>query len=288
MAKFTGKTVEDALQQASRSLKKPVKELRVQVIKKPRHGFLGIGRRNAVIEATAVPQPNSPKTAAPVKPQMTAGKKAAVKPDQLQGKQTPVISAQPEMSTSSKAKSHHGGEKKKGVKQAGDEVDPAVIQAHHEANLKRVRSAGKQLTHYLQDIFRHLGVQVEPEITNVQAHEIQVDIKTTASGRVIGHHGQRINALEKVSEAFMNYHGAPKASVILDTSNYRARRQKALHELAQRSLTEVVASGQAVFLDPMPARERKQLHKELEGNPHVRTYSHGREPYRSVVVAPQN
>ena len=86
----------------------------------------------------------------------------------------------------------------------------------------------------------------------------------------------------------MNYHGASKTIVILDTANYRQRRQKALHTLAERSVTEVVATGQAVFLDPMPARERKQIHKELENNRHVRTYSHGREPYRSVVIAPAN
>ncbi|MCB8599906.1 hypothetical protein LJE10_17270 [Blautia sp. DFI.9.9] len=36
------------------------------------------------------------------------------------------------------------------------------------------------------------------------------------------------------------------------------------------------------------ACERKCLHHVLEDNPRVKTYSHGRDPYRSVVVAPKD
>ena len=61
----------------------------------------------------------------------------------------------------------------------------------------------------------------------------------------------------------------------------------ALAKLAQRSVTEVIATQQAVFLAPMPARERKFLHQYLETEPQVKTYSHGREPYRSLVIAPK-
>ncbi len=31
--------------------------------------------------------------------------------------------------------------------------------------------------------------------------------------------------------------------------------------------------GKQFFMDPMPARERKQIHHELENNRHVKTYS---------------
>lgn len=105
---------------------------------------------------------------------------------------------------------------------------------------------------------------------------------------MIGKHGCRINAMEQLSNIFMDYHGAAKVNVELDTSNYRERRQETVHNLAQKAAMEVVASGKAVFMDPMPARERKQIHHELENNHHVKTYSHGREPYRSIVIAPKD
>lgn len=269
MVVYTGKTVKDAIDQASRLLHHPVAELKVTVLEQPRRGFLGIGRRPAKIEATVKPP------LAPASSQALTPTPAAAQPT---GKEK-VKTGQPVANAI--VHPHH-------PLNTGDEEDPAVIKARHDANIRHTRNAGQQLTAYLQRVFADLGIETEPQLSQVAAHAITVDIKTPTSGRVIGHHGSRINALERISVAFMNYHGAPKTSVVLDTSNYRQRRREALHQIAERSVTEVVASGKAVFLDPMPARERKQLHKELENDDHVRTYSHGREPYRSVVIAPKN
>lgn len=272
MVVFTGKTIKDAILKASHSLHKPEDGLKVEIIDQPRHGFLGIGRRPAKIEATVKP-PLAKQT--PMK--ATATTKAAMSSQKAKPK---VVKEQAPVSKDVVVPTNENG--------MGDEEDPAVIAARHEANVRHTRNAGQQLTSYLKEVFHTLGIKANPEITKVGAHAIEIDIKTPNSGRIIGHHGRRINAMEQISAAFMNYHGSPKTTVILDTSNYRQRRREALHEIAERSVTEVVASGQAVYLDPMPARERKQLHKELENNDHVRTYSHGREPYRSVVIAPKN
>lgn len=262
MPTYNGKTVEEAVAKAKAALKVPEEQLAITVEQEPRHGFLGIGRRLAIVKVTV-------KQAVKKQPFNNQAPRHQATPSAHKIEQAPKVQPTPQPSN-------------------GQEEDPAVIKARHEANLKRAQMAGAQLTKYLQVVLQKLGVQTNPVIKAMTVHEITIDIRTKQPGRVIGHHGRQINALEQLSAAFMNYHGAPKTAVILDTSDYRQRRQKALHELAERSVTEVVASGQAVFLDPMPARERKQLHKELEGNAHVRTYSHGREPYRSVVIAPRN
>lgn len=60
MVVYTGKTVKEAIQLASRSLHHPEDELKVAVIDQPRRGFLGIGRRPAKIEATVKPPIVSP------------------------------------------------------------------------------------------------------------------------------------------------------------------------------------------------------------------------------------
>lgn len=269
MPLYSGKTIDEAERKAASELGKPLEQLVVKVIQEPRRGFLGIGRRDAQISAE-IKQPA-------LQPAPTVNAQSEKQPAVKQSKKAsakPVAKSRPKAS--------------RPAPHDGDEQDPAVIKARHAANLKKVQLAGKQLTGYLQDVFQALGVETTPRVKQVAAHEITVDIQSPASGRVIGHHGRRINAMEQLAAAFMDYHGAPKTAVVLDTSDYRQRRREALHELAERSVTEVVASGQAVFLDPMPARERKQLHRELEDNAHVRTYSHGRDPYRSVVIAPRN
>lgn len=258
MERYTGESIETATLAASKELGVDKEKLTINVIQQPHHGFLGIGRRDAIIEA-----------AAPV-------------PAKEEKKEKPVAKA----FVKSRQSSFYAPKDKEQPSQ--EEIDPAEMKRRHAQNLKQVEAAGRQLVTYLEDVFAQLGIKVVGEIKGVRSHEIKIDLQSDQSGKIIGHHGRRINAMEQLSQVFMNYHHGEKTMVILDTANYRKRREESLHQLAERSATEVLASGKAVFLDPMPARERKQLHRELEGNSHVKTYSHGREPYRSIVIAPKN
>ncbi|MBB1078459.1 Jag N-terminal domain-containing protein [Limosilactobacillus sp. STM2_1] len=257
MTIFVGKTIEEAKQKAIDQLKPTAnQELEIKILQQPRRGFLGIGRRQAKMAIT-------------------------IKEKVLQKKIETPVSIEPKKKVKVK--------KSRPIKDAEDgELDPAEIRRRQQANLKKVQKTSHQLENYLINIFKELGITVKPKLTDLQVHELHIDLVTDESGRVIGKHGRRINAVEQLSNAFMDYHGAPKVSVFLNTSNYRQRRQETVHRLAEKAVTEVIASGKAVFLDPMPARERKQIHQELEANDRVKTYSHGREPYRSIVVAPKN
>ncbi len=260
MRRYTGETVEQAVASASKELGVAVDQLKTKVIQQPRHGFLGIGRRDAIVEVS-------------VRKAQKVDKKDKQTRDHHKAKQ--------QRKSQQKSKVHHEATPE-------HEVDPAEMKRRHEQNVKRVGKISQDLATYLKDVFAKLGIEVNPVVNDVRSHEVKIDLQSEQPGRIIGHHGRRINAMEQLSNAFMNYHGAEKTMVILDTANYRQRREESLQQLAERSVMEVVSTGQAVFLDPMPARERKQLHQELQDNAHVRTYSHGREPYRSVVIAPKN
>lgn len=248
MAVFTGTTIEEAKEKARTQLKPTVNQtIEFTVLQQPRHGFLGIGRRQAQVDAV-------------------------IKDKEIAMSSLEEKDEQPAKESEQKPAS----------------LNSAEIKRRQQANLKKVQATSKELVEYLTTVFKELGIAVEPRIINLEAHDLKIDLQTEENGRVIGKHGRRINAMEQLSNIFMDYHGAAKVNVELDTSNYRERRQEAVHNLAQKAAMEVVASGKAVFMDPMPARERKQIHHELENNHHVKTYSHGREPYRSIVIAPKD
>lgn len=248
MAVFTGTTIEEAKEKARTQLKPTVNQtIEFAVLQQPRHGFLGIGRRQAQVDAV-------------------------IKDKEIAMSSLEEKDEQPAKESEQKPAS----------------LNSAEIKRRQQANLKKVQATSKELIEYLTTVFKELGIAVEPRIINLEAHDLKIDLQTEENGRVIGKHGRRINAMEQLSNIFMDYHGAAKVNVELDTSNYRERRQEAVHNLAQKAAMEVVASGKAVFMDPMPARERKQIHHELENNHHVKTYSHGREPYRSIVIAPKD
>lgn len=255
MVVFTGTTIEEAKEKASTQLKPTVNQvIEFEVLQQPRHGFLGIGRRQAQVDAV-------------------------VKDKKISG---PSLEEKNEQSAKGLEREIVDTEKRE------EEFDPAEIKRRQQVNLKKVQATSKELVEYLTTVFKELGIVVEAQIINLEAHDLKIDLQTKENGRVIGRHGRRINAMEQLSNIFMDYHGVAKVNVELDTSNYRERRQEAVHRLAEKAAMEVVASGKAVFMDPMPARERKQIHQELENNDHVKTYSHGREPYRSIVIAPKN
>ena len=260
MGRYTGETVEQAVASASKKLGVAKEQLKITIVQSARHGFLGIGRRDAIIEVSVKEAPQKAK-------KHEQSQKSHNKKRQSKRQRDPKPRHEP-------------------VKE--NEIDPAEMKRRHEQNVKRVKKVSQDLAEYLKDVFKNLGIEVNPVIEDVCSHEVKIDLQSEQSGRIIGHHGRRINAMEQISNAFMNYHGAEKTMVVLDTANYRQRREESLRQLAERSVMDVVSTGQAVFLDPMPARERKQLHQELQDNPHVKTYSHGREPYRSVVIAPKN
>ena len=77
-----------------------------------------------------------------------------------------------------------------------------------------------------------------------------------------------------------------KLSVVVNVGNYRQKREEVLTRLAQRTAEKVKETGRPVFLEPMPAFERKMIHSALSKDEYIKTHSEGEDPYRYLVVEP--
>jgi spoIIIJ-associated protein len=133
-----------------------------------------------------------------------------------------------------------------------------------------------------------VGIEVRCRI------EIEEDDETLTAtlgapelGRVIGKHGQTIDAIQYLVNAIV-YRSQPdgRKSVVVDAAGYRDRRRSSLESLAVRNAERVLETGTAVELDPMSAVERKVVHLRLQDFEGVETRSEGTEPNRFVVIAP--
>lgn len=285
MTSFSAKTLEEAEQEAAKHFNISQEMLEIQVVQKPRRGFLGFGKRPAIIEAS--PAQRKAQSSKPT--ERPASQDKSAKQPVSPTKPAKAKSVNKGSYHSAKAKSHAAEHQTpKAKKKSPEELELERVAANHKRNLKRMRKAANGCCQYLEDVLRELGVAAKAQVSQLRAHSLTIDIKTSQSSKVIGYHGRQINALEVLGTAYLTYHGVHDPGLVLDTANYRDRRKKAIAKLADRCVTEVIATGQAVFLDPMPARERKEMHRLLEDNPKVKTYSHGREPFRSVVVVPNN
>ena len=72
--------------------------------------------------------------------------------------------------------------------------------------------------------------------------------------------------------------------VVIDTENYRKKREDTLVKLANRMAAKVEKSGRRMVLEPMNPYERRILHSTIQNHPGVESLSEGEDPYRRVVI----
>jgi spoIIIJ-associated protein len=136
----------------------------------------------------------------------------------------------------------------------------------------------------LERITAELGIRCHIELS-----EDEQTIVATCSGRelgmLIGKHGQTLDAIQYLVNAILARSlGPERKEVVVDAAGYRARRRASLEALAVRTAERVLATGQAVELEPMTAVERKVVHLRLKDFAGIETASDGTEPNRFVVV----
>lgn len=140
-----------------------------------------------------------------------------------------------------------------------------------------------KLAVYLEDITREL--QAPAKVSYEQTDRlITFQLETEKQGILIGKHGKMLNAFQYLAQVFIHRVAKNKLTVVVNVGDYREKRQAALTRLANRTAEKVKHTGQPVFLEPMPAFERKLIHSVLSEDEYIKTHSEGDEPYRYLVV----
>lgn len=269
MAQYEGETIELAIQKGLADLKIEREEADIQVVREDSHGFLGIGRKTAIVDMQ-------------VSPAFTAAKQAKQKVRDQKIQKSIRNDAEQDQQTVSEIKNKVAVE----AKQQSEPSKPTVQQPKAPKVERNDNQAIKDLSVYLMDLTKRLGA---PALVRVEQTDqgIVFYLETDKEGLLIGKHGRSINSLQYLSQTFFNHRGRSRKNIILDVGDYRQRREHALKALTKRTARNVVADHQAVFLDPMPSFERKLIHTLLSDNPYVETFSEGTEPDRYVVIAPR-
>ena len=137
---------------------------------------------------------------------------------------------------------------------------------------------------FLLGLFSRMGIPVSLNSV-VEADALMINMSGRSMGMLIGRRGETLDALQYLTSLVVNNKKETYTKVMLDTENYRKKREDALKKLAMRLAEKVQRSGKRVVLEPMNPYERRILHATLQDYSNVYTYSEGEDPYRSVVVA---
>lgn len=270
----TAKNLDDAITEALVQLEVTSDRLDYEVIEKGSDGFLGFGRKQAVIKARRKEEPvvevkAEKKEEKPVKVE----KAAKVEKTEHAEKKEPV-----KTETKNEFKKEHKKEKdfkkapKKEVREETElaKVEPATIEACEK---------------FVEDVLNAMNME-EVKVTSTVDEEgaLSITMEGKNMGILIGKRGQTLDSLQYIISLVVNKESDSYIRIKVDTENYRERRKATLENLAKNLAYKVKRTRRPVSLEPMNPYERRVIHSVLQNDRYVETHSEGEEPYRKVVI----
>ncbi|KGO14683.1 RNA-binding cell elongation regulator Jag/EloR [Clostridium botulinum] len=150
--------------------------------------------------------------------------------------------------------------------------------------MKLKKDYEKEVRDFLESILKSMDVEAKISIKE-KKDVIKIDLSGPDMGIIIGYRGETLDSLQYLVSLVINKdQSCDYKRVILDTENYRDKREETLKKLARRLGHKVKETGRPVKLEPMNPYERRIIHSELQNNNYVETYSEGEEPFRKVVI----
>ncbi|KXT77692.1 RNA-binding cell elongation regulator Jag/EloR [Streptococcus sp. DD13] len=308
--KFTGKTVEDAIQTGLSSLGIPRKKAHIVVVAREKRGFLGFGKKPAIVEVEAINETTVVKANQkavrgvpeainelnePVKSVSEAtidlGRVvAAVKEFEKSGQvlddeiKAQILKNEKEATTILEETGRIEILKDETLAQEStskttdfEEID---IKIERSFDVKEVVT---DITDYVQNILNDMDVEASLEVTH-NRRSINIQVDTNEPGRVIGYHGKVLKALQLLAQNYLYNRYERNFYITINVNDYVEHRAEVLQGYAQKLADRVLADQEAYHTDPMTSNERKIIHRIISKMEGLTSYSEGSEPNRYVVV----
>lgn len=112
-----------------------------------------------------------------------------------------------------------------------------------------------------------------------------LDVQGEDVGILIGRRGQTLTSLQFILNLIMSHKFETQNLILVDIAGYRKRRYENLRALALQLAEQVKRTGHPVYLEPMPALERRFIHISLADDILVSTSSEGQGDSRKVVIS---
>lgn len=320
--RVSAKTVDDAITEAMIQLGVTSDKLEYEVIEKGSAGFLGIGMKQAVIEARRkksaeketdileeikmevkreekklsnndfkkeVKKETKKDTKKTYKKDIvkesSVNKEVEAADKNLDKDIMPVKEKEADVKEETTGKKNYLKEKNISVESASNVNNVKEVHPKKSAEIVEVTEETKQAVEkFLLDVFKAMGMEVKITSEIDKDGVLCVDMSGDSMGIIIGKRGQTLDSLQYLANRVANKQQSGYVRVKLDTENYRVRREETLRHLAKNIAHKVKRNRKPIALEPMNPYERRIIHYSLQSDPYVTTHSEGEDPYRKVVV----
>ena len=142
----------------------------------------------------------------------------------------------------------------------------------------------EKLLDFIKSMIEKMGYDVKVDISYREDKKLGIKLESSHSSILIGRKGKNLDALQLLANIYAGHLGHEEIRVILDTENYRIRREETLVRLAYTTADKVRSSHNSILLEPMNPFERRLIHTTLNDIPDVETKSEGEGVYKQVRV----
>ena len=146
---------------------------------------------------------------------------------------------------------------------------------------------GERAVEFLKGLFDVLKISADVTLV-AEGEKIEINVNAQNTTKIIGKHGETIDAIQTLASAVANTGREKYARVVVDCENYRETREATLERLAEKLAEKAIRLERKIMLEPMNPYERRIIHAKLAEYEGVKTTSEGKEPNRYIVVIPDN
>jgi spoIIIJ-associated protein len=138
---------------------------------------------------------------------------------------------------------------------------------------------------FLTELTEKMGYPSQIKIMYREADKLGIKIDSEHANILIGKKGKNLDAIQVLANVVASRQVEGEFKVIIDTENYRSRREEALVRLAEKVGDQVKRTKKSRLLEPMNPFERRLIHTALADISELETKSEGEGLYKQVRIS---
>ncbi|MDR1901201.1 MAG: protein jag [Treponema sp.] len=137
---------------------------------------------------------------------------------------------------------------------------------------------------FVEGLIERMGYGGKASVLFREEYKIGFKIDSEFSSILIGKKGKNLDAIQLLANIYAGRQGREDIRIILDSENYRIRREESLVRLAYTVADRVRENRSSILLEPMNPFDRRLIHTTLNDIADIETKSEGEGLYKRVRV----
>jgi spoIIIJ-associated protein len=142
----------------------------------------------------------------------------------------------------------------------------------------------EKIIEFTRGLLSRMGFPARIAVSFREDRRLGLDIDSDGSGILIGKQGKTLEALQFIVNLAGNRLGGDSTRVVLDTQDYRSRRERSLVRMANQVAEQVRRGRDSQLLEPLNPFERRLIHTSLARYGDIETVSEGDGLYKRIRV----